>query len=507
MRRLLPIFMIIVSVISYGQIPNRYHEDVFTDVSETNNIVFSTKVPRPKVNEFNLYYILTGARLSVREYDTEDVTLRMDVFEPTGDVQEKRPLVIICFGGGFVQGSRDYWSIRLLAQDLARRGFVAASIDYRLGMHIYDQEIGARAVYRAVQDSRSAVRFFRANASTYNIDPNKIFIGGHSAGAFVALHNLYLDKDSERPGATRETFQDGNPIPDLGCLDCVGDNLIYNGKANGVFSLAGAVGDLGFLENSAEVPPILFHSLDDGTVPYGVGEPFGDISGAIIGSDLPTVYGSEPIAGRCDALGILNQFNTYTDRGHSVHEDGMMTLRSDIVPDISAWFYEQYLRPLSPEMMGRSAFCNIDLEQNYEIASGDFVYYDWEVSGGSFMSMSTTSNQVTVVWDAQAPIHQLTVTPYLCNGAAADQVFLDASLISNATNSWQGSSSGNWEDIANWDQGRVPLTCEEVIIPSQSGLVEIQVGVSSNLSVEKLTLGQNVKITLPNGSSLQIAKQ
>ena len=489
-----------------GQIPDRYKEEVFTNIVETNNVVFSSNVPQPKVNIFNFYYLATGARISVREYDTENVTLAMDIFEPASDLQGKRPLVIICFGGGFVQGSRDIWSIRLLAQGLARRGYVTATIDYRLGMHIYDKEIGARAVYRAVQDSRSAVRFFRANAATYKIDPDKIFIGGHSAGAFVALHNLYLDKESERPTSTLDTLQDGNPIPDLGCLDCVGDHLTFNGKANGVFSLAGAVGDLAFLENSSEAPPILFHDTEDGTVPYGVGEPFSDISIFIIGSDLPIVYGSQLISQRCDALGIENQFNTSTGLGHNVHEQGMMALQPDVLPLISAWFYEKYLKSASPEMGGLSTFCSIDLQQAYQLPPGDFVYYDWEISGGSFMSMSTAEPNVIVNWDDLASAHQLSVTPYLCNGAAADKIILDANQISTATSTWQGNAGGNWNDNANWNLGRVPLPCEEVVFPSQPGLIEIQADVDTNISIEKLTMGQNVKLTLPNGTTLSITE-
>ena len=156
-------------------------------------------------------------------------------------------------------------------------GYVVASIDYRLGMNIFDQDLATRAVYRGVQDSRSAIRFFRAdaaNANTYRIDPNKVFIGGHSAGAFIALHNMYLDKEGERPISTGIWMQSGNNVPDQGCLDCVSNNLGYYGRANGGFSLAGAVGFTSYLE--AESSPLMqiFHSSNDNTVPIGIGEPF-----------------------------------------------------------------------------------------------------------------------------------------------------------------------------------------------------------------------------------------
>ena len=180
MRYQFIIFTILTSIAASAQsLPNRYQEDVFDTWTETSEVLFSTDVPQP-VPVGGFYEWLTGYPLNVDEFETTDEDLYMDIFQPDGDTLSMRPLIIICFGGGFLTGSKDHWSIRLLAEQLARRGFVTATIDYRLGMNIFDSDLSNRAVYRGLQDGRSAVRFFRADAAgsnIYKIDPDQIFIG------------------------------------------------------------------------------------------------------------------------------------------------------------------------------------------------------------------------------------------------------------------------------------------------------------------------------------------
>jgi len=235
------------------QLPNRYREEVFTSLQETKDVVFSTNIPTVKTTS------LFGNQLANEEsYGQKTVTLRMNIYRPSGDSLTKRPVIIFAFGGGFVTGSKTEASMIKLCQAFARRGFVTAAIDYRLGMNISDEELSKRAVYRGLQDGRSAVRFFRKNAATYGVDANQIYISGHSAGSFVAYHNVYLDKDSERPASTRNYLG----RPDLGGLDAIGDNQTYadgtpvNGKANGVMGFAGALGELAYIEGATDVPGI-----------------------------------------------------------------------------------------------------------------------------------------------------------------------------------------------------------------------------------------------------------
>src|SRR5690606_32194787 len=110
----------------------------------------------------------------------------------------------------------------------AHKGYVTATIDYRIGMaasisSIFGIPTGIklenkntyRAVYRAVQDSRAAVRFLKYSAQDFGIDTSKVFLVGSSAGAIAVLQHLYWDKNTE---LSPDVFG----APSLGELDAVG---------------------------------------------------------------------------------------------------------------------------------------------------------------------------------------------------------------------------------------------------------------------------------------------
>jgi acetyl esterase/lipase len=86
------------------------------------------------------------------------------------------PLIVWVHGGAWLAGSKENCpAVRFL-----RRGYAAASINYRLSQH---------AIFPAqIEDCKAAIRFIRANAEKYNIDPNRIGVWGASAGGhLVAL--------------------------------------------------------------------------------------------------------------------------------------------------------------------------------------------------------------------------------------------------------------------------------------------------------------------------------
>ena len=114
--------------------------------------------------------------------------------------------MILAHGGFFLDGSNDGLDVVSLSEDLAQMGYVVASMSYRLGVNITNlleiQDEFIKAVWRGVHDSKAAVRFFRKSAeegNPYGIDPNRIYLGGVSAGAFIALHHAYVDEDIEIP--------------------------------------------------------------------------------------------------------------------------------------------------------------------------------------------------------------------------------------------------------------------------------------------------------------------
>ncbi len=128
--------------------------------------------------------------------------LAMDVARPKEP--GSYPAVVAIHGGGFSSGDRASYTPLILR--LAQRGYVAVSIDYRLAP--------ASQFPAAVQDVKSAVKFLRANAAKYSVDPERIAALGDSAGATLALL-LGLT-----PGA-RE-FEGGGPNRDVSArVSCV----------------------------------------------------------------------------------------------------------------------------------------------------------------------------------------------------------------------------------------------------------------------------------------------
>ena len=86
------------------------------------------------------------------------------------------PCVVCIHGGGFRAGKRD--SYDGLIQNLARNGFAAVTVSYRLAPKYQFPA--------AVHDTKAAVRWVRANAAKYGIDPDRIGVTGGSAGGHLA---------------------------------------------------------------------------------------------------------------------------------------------------------------------------------------------------------------------------------------------------------------------------------------------------------------------------------
>ncbi len=150
-----------------GAAPLRYRDIVFPTVTKTT-------VP---------YATVTGS-------DGQPQRLLMDVYRPNGDTATRRPVMIWVHGGYFAYGSRSEGAVTTLAQRFAQRGYVTASIDYRLlgGTGAALCTGGSTppscfsAALAAASDAKQAVQWFRRYPAALRIDPNRISMGGTSAG-------------------------------------------------------------------------------------------------------------------------------------------------------------------------------------------------------------------------------------------------------------------------------------------------------------------------------------
>ncbi len=285
--------LLLINLNVYPQIPynQRYKAEVFPEISVTSDIVYGN------APALNFPYL--------NENNTSPQDLLMDIYLPENDTLQYRPTVICAHSGAFVSGSKTADDMVAFCDSLAHRGYVAVSIDYRLGMNVFSSSSSIRAVYRGIQDGRAAVRFLKEYCDTYGIDTNNIYILGSSAGAFIALHNLYMDTEEERPP---ETFT----APDLGCLDCSGNNYNHNGKSNGIVSLWGAVNDTNIIVSTDTLPAFLVHGTADATVPFGYGSPFGN-------SYFPATFGSQLITQQLTSFGHAPETYFVFGAGHEFY--------------------------------------------------------------------------------------------------------------------------------------------------------------------------------------------
>lgn len=100
--------------------------------------------------------------------------LKLDVYQPTG--AQNAPVVVFFYGGRWSEGSKDLYEF--VGGALAKQGFVAIVPDYRLYPSVKFPAF--------VQDSAKAVRWAHENARRYGGDLGRVFVMGHSAGAYNA---------------------------------------------------------------------------------------------------------------------------------------------------------------------------------------------------------------------------------------------------------------------------------------------------------------------------------
>lgn len=194
-------------------------------------------------------------------------TLIMDIYEPMGDTLAARPVVILAHGGSFVFGNRSEFTN--MCQDLAKRGYVAATIEYRLlDAFVFDSVAISEEVVMAINDMRAAVRFFKEDADSnnvYKVDSNMIFVGGTSAGGITASHLAMMDTTDDVPQYVLDHMEthggfEGNSSA----------NTQYSSSVQGLLNYSGALLRDHWID--AEDPPFYSaHDENDPVVPCGYG--------------------------------------------------------------------------------------------------------------------------------------------------------------------------------------------------------------------------------------------
>lgn len=210
----------------------------------------------------------------------------------------KRPFILLIHGGGFGFGCKD--NLEQECREFASRGYVAASIDYRLGWKTSQAQcytnLGTSqfcladptsascpetsqctdrtnlhaAVYKAMQDVNAALRYMAYYADAFNLDVNYFYIGGQSAGSVIATNTTYMNQNEINTLFSELVDINGNNI--YGKLNNNGNKLQAEFSLKGLYDCWGAVGDVnGIRGNADKIPMIAFHCEDDNVVPYAHG--------------------------------------------------------------------------------------------------------------------------------------------------------------------------------------------------------------------------------------------
>jgi para-nitrobenzyl esterase len=184
--------------------------------------------------------------------------LKADAYIPRGLDGYRKAAIIFIHGGGFRSGDKRGYHVD--GRYFASRGFVVFSINYRLKRDraplAPGQKPGIAAYARAAfVDGKTAVRWVHANAESFGIDPENIFLSGTSAGAVVALAAGVTGPDSFT------TDIPGQPIPSSNSP----------GASNYVKGIIDFCGGLYGLIDSIDIrdPAILiYHGTRDRKVPF-----------------------------------------------------------------------------------------------------------------------------------------------------------------------------------------------------------------------------------------------
>jgi poly(3-hydroxybutyrate) depolymerase len=242
--------------VGFGQhcIDSRYSETAMFDSSE---IVVIDEIQYGVANHY-----LTG----------QPVNLMMDIYMPSTaiDPMSARPFILSIHGGGFIGG--DKVELAYQSFELARRGFVVANINYRVGwgcdnvlcINCFGSEM-QKAIYSAVQDARAALRYAYNLADTYNIDTDWMFVSGESAGSITGMLATFWDQEEANAQVSAGFSLTAGDLDESGNAYPTGYNI------RGVINQCGAIPELADMADQSEIPMISFHDSNDCVVPYNTG--------------------------------------------------------------------------------------------------------------------------------------------------------------------------------------------------------------------------------------------
>ncbi len=190
------------------------------------------------------------SKIETKTYTYSD-TLQLDVYTSKKDKIDSRPLILLVHGGGFGSGKRDNPLEKKFCTKMAGKGYVVASMSYRLlrknkgfGCTVPASE-KIETFLTATEDILKAADLLVKNAVDLRVDPNTIILAGSSAVAEAVLNTVFM-KNQYRFKKL--------PYGEIGF--------------SGVISFSGAVVDSEYISSETALPSMFFHGKKDKLVPF-----------------------------------------------------------------------------------------------------------------------------------------------------------------------------------------------------------------------------------------------
>ncbi|MEM0897792.1 MAG: alpha/beta hydrolase fold domain-containing protein, partial [Verrucomicrobiota bacterium] len=182
---------------------NDTNKDGYLDVTELKTLAgsLSNRTQRDRQRSrpgMNTQQLLNGAPADVKIIpdivyrEGESKAWRLDLVMPAAESEDPRPGIIFVHGGGWRGGDKRAGTFLNGAIEYAQKGYVCITVNYRL--------VGEAPLPACIEDVKCAVRWLRAHAGKYKVNPEKIGAFGNSAGAHLVCMLALTDKDNKLEG-------------------------------------------------------------------------------------------------------------------------------------------------------------------------------------------------------------------------------------------------------------------------------------------------------------------
>lgn len=276
-----------------AQCPQRYRDQIFPKLQTTPNIKYG-------INKLNT--------------DGTRTWQAFDLYEPKDDTLSLRPWIVLIHGGAFTNWpplDRTSPEIVQISMDLAKRGYVVISPEYRLFSGDATYQKMAETIIASAFDINDLMCFLANSVATgnpYRLDTSKFFMGGSSSGALIALNfGLYINDTSDLNTELRQSL---NTVAAFDNVNA--QNLLHNKfcgiQPKGIIGISAAIIDTNFIQPcSGNV--LLIHGKLDGAIPYTLGYPLGNPA-------LPKVYGPGVYMDKMLRSGLHVEADIYDNKYH-----------------------------------------------------------------------------------------------------------------------------------------------------------------------------------------------